>query len=50
MKGDKLMPRKKKEDTTDCIKEEKEEKKEVKTTKYSPYGWEAIQAKARLKK
>lgn len=47
MKGDKLMPRKKKEDTTDCVKEDK---KEVKTTKYSPYGWEAVQAKARLKK
>ena len=47
MKGDKLMPRKKKEDTTDCVKEEK---KEVKNTRYSPYGWKAVQDNARLKK
>lgn len=43
------MPRKKKteENTTDSIKEVK---KEVKNTTYSPYGSEALRAKAMLKK
>ena len=43
------MPRKKKTDDTKISCEEKSQKKEENTT-YSPYGSEALRAKAMLKK
>ena len=48
MKGGYDMPRKKKTEDENTISTEKEVKKEEKTTKYSPYGWQAVRETAKF--
>lgn len=48
MKGGYTMPRKKKVEDENTISSEKEVKKEEKTTKYSPYGWQAVREAAKF--
>lgn len=48
MKGGNIMPRKKKVEDENTISSEKEVKKEEKTTKCSPYGWQAVREAAKF--
>ena len=48
MKGGYIMPRKKKVEDENTISSEKEVKKEEKTTRYSPYVWQAVREAAKF--